>query len=210
MRHIITLLHQAIINGDIVSIIYNGGSHPGKSRKLIPLSVTDEDLKAMDPSARIPKTFKLNKIASASLLSGVGVSNPNVAPVVLAEIPQTPAFETLAEYAAYLAPEFREAGWNMIETDDFLGVGTFFKNGKPRKSTNISIQFCDRSIETVFDWESGETSAQPRILNGRERPWVVSSWHQQQSKSFTQLQRAMDAFVKEVRASSPVTINPQP
>lgn len=199
MLTIVELLRQAISEGEIIAVVYNGGSHPGQLRPLIPLSLTDEDLSARDPSAHITKTFKLHKISSVRLSSGEILRNENATPIEPLQIQQAPSFATLAEYAEYLSPEFRAAGWNVIESENYLGVGTFLKNGKPRKSASISIQFYDRSIEPVFDWESGEVSMQPHELTGRERPWRVDP----PGKTFTQLQKAAEVFIKEVRKNSP-------
>lgn len=202
MPSVVELLQQAISNGEVVTIIYNGGSRPGQPRSLIPLSLTNEDLVAREPAARITKSFKLQKIASASLSNGEALDNPNAIPIAP---PQAPSFSTLAEYSAYLSSDFRAAGWNVIEGENYLAVGTYFKTGKPKKTPSVSIQFIDRSIEELLDWETGEISTQSRELTGRERPWRVSSWRQPQGKSFAQLQNAAEMFIQEVRASNPST-----
>jgi len=44
MSNVTEIIQRAITTGTTIFIVYNGGSRPGQSRELIPLSLTDENL----------------------------------------------------------------------------------------------------------------------------------------------------------------------
>ena len=154
---------------------------------------------ARDPTLRSGKTFKLSKIASATI-GEVTAENASVPPVVAST---TPSFETLSEYVDHFKPKYTILGWHILEGPERFGVCGHFKNGKPKKAPVVSIQFMDRSTETVFDMRTGELVALEHELTGRERPWRVESKLQRQAKAFSELRRAMEFFSLEVSACDP-------
>jgi hypothetical protein len=84
-----------------------------------------------------------------------------------------------------------------------LGVGTYFKNGKPRKTPSVAVAFFDRSTDLVWDLEANRTVEVKREPTGSERPWRVDSWRLKEGKSFGLLHSAVEMFLSEVRASDP-------
>ncbi|WP_137921530.1 hypothetical protein [Hydrogenophaga sp. 2FB] len=196
------LLQRAAESGELVTIVYNGGSKPGHPRPVLPLSIQGGVLSAREPKTRVAKSFKLQKIASVTIGETLTASNASAIPITT---PAVPVLGTLMDYAALFGPDFRAAGWNIIEGENMLAVGTYLKNGAPKKTPSVSLEFVDRSIEEVFDWETGEIGTQKRELTGRERPWRVDSWMQPQAKSFSELPKAMEMFVQEVKSSNPQT-----
>lgn len=205
MRSIIELLQTAVGSGEIVTIAYNGGSRPGQARQVIPISVSNQGLVAVEPGSRINKRYKLVRIAWVELSSGQRASNAEAAPPVVSDVP---TLTTLPEYAEHFGPELRATGWHIYESETSFAVATLFKNGKPRKTPSVSIQYFDRSTETDFDLESDDlitVTTVTKDLTGRERPWRVDSWRFKEGKSFGQLQRAFEVFIQEARASDPAT-----
>jgi len=197
MQSVIEILQWAIDSGDVVTIVYNGGSKPGQAREIIPLALNGENLSAREPASRRSKTFKTQKIASAILKNGEAAENFEVVPVP----PQggiVPSFESFTEYAIFLKKVLGGTEFNFIENENYFAVGEFFKNGKPRKTPSASIQFVDRSIEEVFNFETGKFEEQKRKLTGKERPWRVDSKRLNAGKTFSHLQGAVEFFLKEV------------
>jgi hypothetical protein len=207
MSNISDIIQSAIITGSTISIVYNGGSRPGQSRELIPLSLTDENLVARDPSSRRGKTFKIHKIASASLGSGEEATNPEVSPTPPEKKNLVPEFTTFEECAAHLKEILKSSDFNLLEDENYFAVAGFFKNGKPRKTPTASLQFIDRSVETVFNIETGEFEEQKRELTGRERPWRVDSISMKEGKSFAQIHKAAELFLQEVNSNSSLQKN---
>lgn len=58
-------LTAAIASGDAVEFQYNGGSTPGKQRRVIPLTIKDDLLSAKDIETGKRKSYKLSLIAFA-------------------------------------------------------------------------------------------------------------------------------------------------
>jgi hypothetical protein len=113
--------------------------------------------------------------------------------------------KTLDEFAKVLNDHFQSIGWYVHNEKDFFGVGTFFKNGKPKKTPSIAIRYFDPSYKEIFDADSGEMVQVKKELTGRERPWRVDSWRFENGRTFSSLDSAMDIFLLEVRESDPAT-----
>src|SRR5271167_1169963 len=56
--------------GEIVTVVYNGGSHPGQSRQIIPIAIKADELIVTEPGIEFHNHYKLIKIASVELSSG--------------------------------------------------------------------------------------------------------------------------------------------
>jgi len=196
------LLTRTVGTGEVVTITYNGGSRPGQPRKIVPISISNEELVGIEPGSHTQKHYKLNRIALVELSSGERESNSEaIAPV----ISNVPALDTLTEYIEQYSPELQSAGWYISTSDTSFSIGTYFKNGKPRKTPSVSIQYIDRSIETVYDFDKDEFVQVKKDLTGRERPWRVDSWRFKEGKSLAQLHHAFELFIQEARASDPAT-----
>ncbi|MBN2403360.1 MAG: hypothetical protein JXN64_13315 [Spirochaetes bacterium] len=204
MIPIIQSLTKVVGSGEIITIAYNGGSHPGEERKIVPIKLSHEDLFAIDPESNKHKQYKIDKIAWIELSDGQHVLNTNVIPIVILEIP---IFTTLKEYINQFNTELVSAGWYISQSENAYAIGTFFKNGKPRKTPSVLIQFFDRSLETNFVWDhdSGTMVEIKKELTGLERPWRVDSWRFTCGETFSKLYKAFDVFLKEARASDPAT-----
>ena len=197
MSSVIEVIQSAIKDAATVSIVYNGGSRPGQARLVIPLSVTSDELVARDPTVKIAKHFKMQKIASAQLTTGEEARNTQVAP---APVHLAPVLDSFAEYAEFFKNSLQGSGFNILEQDNYFAITGFFKNGKPRKTPTAFIQFVDRSTETVLNFESGELEEVKYELTGRERPWRVDSIRLKEGKAFGQLPKAAELFLQEIQA----------
>jgi hypothetical protein len=107
------------------------------------------------------------------------------------QISSLPEFRTLKEYADHLRDELQSAGWFIHESPSSFGVGSFLKNGKPKKAPSVAITLFDRTTESVIDPDVGDFVQRPRELTGRERPWRVDSWRRRSARTFASLHVAM-------------------
>jgi hypothetical protein len=203
MSGIVDLLRSVAGSGETVTIVYNGGSRPGESRVVIPISVSNDKLLASQPGSCVNKTFRLDRIASVELASGQLGRNERAAPPQGPTLPEVPSLKTLAEYVDLYRPELVKAGWHLYESADSLRVAGFFKNGKPKKGASVGISYSDPSTERAFDLDTGTLVNAPRELTGREKPWSVGSWRFTASHSYSILEHALAVFLAEVRASDP-------
>jgi hypothetical protein len=186
--------------GEIVTIAYGGGSHPGESRQLIIVSCSDTYFRAYEGSSHQPKQYKIEKVLWVEDSSGTKItSRDNVQALESA----LPTFESFDQYADFLKKEFEHAGWYVYQSDDLFGVGTCFKDGKPKKTPSIAVSYINRSNDIVWDLEKDDLVTVKKEPTGRKRPWRVDSWRFKEGRSFQSLHSAMELFVKEVRASDP-------
>ena len=200
MEHLIALIRQAKANGEEITIAYGGGSRPGNARKLHVVSFSDTEMRAIEPGKRIPKLYKLYKILWIEDASGYRVVNKEGC---LEEKNTLPIFETLDKYVTILKPEFEAAGWFVHEPGLHFGVGTYFKNGKPKKTPSIAISYFGTDGDDEFDTDQNENAESFYIGYSGERPWRVDSWRFAQGRTFKHLDSAMKCFVTEVRESNP-------
>jgi hypothetical protein len=199
MAAIHDLLKSAVDSGQRVTLVYLGGSSPGRPRPVVPLLLTDEDLVAVEPGSSTRKTYKVSRIASVQVGEAVSPAQPT-APANLPSL--VPGAESLSAYVEVVRPELLACGWHLHESEDSFGVGTRFKNGKPRKTPSVLISYFDPTRESVIDLEGNEVSVR-RQLTGRERPWRVDSWRFTKGATFSSLSKAFACFLEEVRSSDP-------
>lgn len=200
MTGLVDLLERAARTGEIVTLAYSGGSRPGQPRQIVIESCSTTDVRAYEPAAHSQKQYKIPKILWAEDSSGKRIVTECPMPEPQLSLP---VFDTLQKYGDYLRNEFREGGWHVHEEPNMLGVGTCFKNGKPRKTPSIAVTFFDRTTDFVWDIEVDNVVEAKRELTGRERPWRVDSWRFKQGRSFGSLYSAMELFISEVRGSDP-------
>jgi len=201
MANITEVIQNAINTGSVISIVYNGGSRPGQSREIIPISIDNKTLVAREPTSRRSKTFKVQKVASVSMGNIEAATNPEAPPAPPIKENIIPEFQTLEEYATYLKKILNSSDFHYLEDENSFAVAGFFKNGKLRKTPSVSIRFFDRTVETVFNPETGDFEEQERELTGRERPWRVDSVSLKEGKTFSQLHKAIEFFFQEVQAN---------
>lgn len=149
MASVTELLRSVAESGEIVTLVYNAGTRPGQARTLVPVSVSDNELVAVELGSNINKTYKLDRIAVA-LSNGLGGTNDQAVPPAAPAPPEMPLLSTLAEYVDHFRAELKSAGWHLYEDDDSFGIATRFRNGKPKKTPCVLLRYFDRGTETLF------------------------------------------------------------
>jgi len=205
MASVTELLRSIAGSGETVTLVYNAGSRPGQARSIVPVSVSNDGLIAVEPGSHVNKTYKLDRIASVELANGLRATNEQATPPVASALRDVPDLKTLGEYVEHFRSELSGAGWHLYEEEGSVGIAARFKNGKPKKIPSVLIRYFDRSTEVVFDLDAEELKTVPRELTGRERPWRVDSWRFKEGKTLAELQHAFALFLAEARASNPAT-----
>jgi predicted DNA-binding transcriptional regulator YafY len=168
------LLADAIDTGEIIRIVYRGGSRPGAVRDVIPLALTSDELRAHDVAAGIAKTFLLAKVETT-------------------EGPVTPATgaQTVQEAIAPKLSELQALGWRVELTTDVATLHASFKNWKPRKSPSVSLSFDEYTVDFFIDiGDEGEWVDREERRRSRA-PYHVSSTSLR-TRSFASLWKAED------------------
>jgi len=186
-------LNEAIGTGEILSIIYHGGSQPGTTRKILPLKITGNKVRARCYTSNAVKTFVIEKIE----LCPDQVSSP---------APWNPSAKNLQKYKnlsdvyVQLKDELTSYGWHVefAESDNVdsasLSLHTYFKNGKLRKTPVVSLVYDKYTVESMFNIETGEFTDSKKEST---RPYCT------QSRAFGKIDRAVDLFKKKAKESAP-------
>jgi hypothetical protein len=199
---LIGLLNAAASSGEVVTLCYAEGSRPGEARRVRVVAVSGDTVKAVELDVG-EKTYKLAHVMWVEDSPGVRESSLAQDAALAPQTSGWPVFSTLAEYAAYFRQIWTERGWNVCVDDESLSVGTYFKNGKPRKNAAISLRYFGASVQWVWDDEAGNMVQREVPLTPQSRPWRVDSWRFRQGMTFYSLGKAAALFLAEVEASDP-------
>jgi hypothetical protein len=201
MVTILEVITQAIKANQEISIVYNGGSRPGQERHVTPLSLNGDNLIVFEFGSYVRKTYKLQKIASIAAPDHAVIKNDNA---IQPEISDIPYLSSLQEYIEHFKKELVDYGWYLRESESSFSVASYFKNGKPRKSETIIIRYYDPSMQTIFDYQTGEMTTAKKELTGRERPWSVVDYRlNENGRTFGLLKNAFLFFMERARTHVP-------
>jgi len=191
-RSIRDILAEACDNGEVVRIIYHGGSQPGTVRAVSPIAVSELEVRARDLAVGIAKTFKLAKIELAEAsTSAQEYSSINPAAVEL--------IGTIREVLADEAGQLQSLGWHVAITEDSISVHRFFKNGKPRKTPDIELSYVEYTIDQFI--EPDGTFKEERRKSSR--PYRLASRNYAAAKAFKKMSGAVASFLNEAKALAP-------
>ena len=181
-------LQAAIQTGEVLTIVYNGGSQPGTTRQISPIKIEGAKVRARCFSSNAVKVFRLEKIE----ITERPTSNGYVDPIEL------PKFEDLDQVAEYYTEHFEKQGWTVESYPDAFLLFDHFKNGKPRKTPALSLTY-DEDTSEIF-WSGEEDD--PFVSGKRQKPWSVTG-RSQTFSAFKHLNKAMQKFLNLAANSSP-------
>lgn len=176
--------------GEIVSVVYHRGSQPGSVREIVPIAVTAEEVRARDLAADTDKTFRLAHLE----LAGPETSAPQYDPA--------PPVDDRQPFRAMLEPHIsalQALGWHVELTDTRISLHGYFKNGKPRKGSDVSLGFDEFTVDMFDDFDGRGLQAVTRPSN---RPYNVSS-RSLPTRTFAHLPPALALFLEEARKLAP-------
>jgi len=190
LRH---MLVEAANTGEVIRIIYHGGSQPGTVREIGPISVSASEVRAHDLASGIAKTFKLAKIELADLTAKAPEYDPAAAPQVEDACAIKQAF-------AGKIPDLEALGWHIQLSDDAVSVHRSFKNGKPRKIPDVRLSYDEFNVDLVYDLDAEGMVEEKRKSS---RPYRVESRNFGSARSFGRLSKASELFLDEARSLAP-------
>ena len=155
-------LHQAIDNGEEINIVYHGGSQPGASRSIIPITIAGDKLRARCLMSNTTKLFVVSKIEIADTTSIQSTQDWKKG-VVFHE------FATIEEMYNAMKDTLEGFGWHVEADEHYISLHRYFKNGKVRAGRDVSISYEEHTTETYID-EKGNPY---HLIKDRDRPWSV-------------------------------------
>lgn len=187
-------LEKSIQSGEILEIIYYGGSYPGKLRKVQPIKIDGNKLIAKCLSSNEVKTFSISKIAVQENGLTLGANSSAL------EFKSLFNFEDLITFLTEFRNELENMGWFITsENNSYLALHSFFKNGKPKKTPDISILYSEYSEEIVYDSDRNEFI---NVRKKMQKPWSVRAINQT-TRTYAKLNSALETFITFAKSYSP-------
>jgi hypothetical protein len=178
--------------GEIVSIVYHRGSQPGTVREIVPIAITDDEVRARDLAAGMEKSFKLAHLELAGPQTTARGYDPAAPP------PVEDAQSVQAALALHV-PGLQALGWHVELIENRISLHRFFKNGKPRKGADVTMGFDEFTVD-MFD--DGDGRGLQTVTRPSQRPFNVSS-ASLPTRTFVRLSAALPVFLEEARKLAP-------
>jgi len=188
-----TQLQEAIETGEILTVIYHGGSQPGKSRQISPMKIKDNIVTAKALPDTRPKSFLISKIEIAdSVSTKITYSQENAQ-----QFTKEPSslYEGVKEYIHI----FENLGWHIKVSDEEIGLYRLYKNGNQRKTPDVLIGFQEFTYYEEYSEEKANFVYHKKLS---VRPWHVSSKQLNKNTSYKYLSKAMRTFVEFSHSSA--------
>lgn len=191
---VIERLSEAIDTGEVIDIAYRGGSQPGASRKISPIQVDGDTVKARCFSSGRVKTYMVELIE---------LIDENTDRPLFTEdnkVSETIPYPSLLQAGSYNRPRFESMGWVVSVTDESVQLFKKWKNGNSQKTPSCEINYEEYSTEHAYDIKTGEMVERDPIK--RERPWVVRA-RKKKTVSFSNFPKAFERFFSYAEELAP-------
>jgi hypothetical protein len=186
------LLAHAVKTGEVIRIVYHGGSQPGTVREVHPIVVTDVEMRAHDFASKSNKVFKLEKIAIPSLSENPPQYDPD-----FQGLPEPVG--TIGELVKGKVDELLGLGWHVELSEDRVTLHTLFKNGKPHRGFEVGLWYEEYSIAYIIEMD-GKQGEERRISPS---PYHVSSTAPGAERHFRKISKALARFLEEAVRLAP-------
>ncbi len=187
-------LRTARANGCAIRVIYNAGSQPGTVREIIPVVVADEEVRAVDVLTGTEKTFKIEFLA----LAGETVNAPQYDPT-LGRIASQLDKMTLEDVSRDIVDEMISLGWHVVVEKHEVGLYSFFKNRKPKKTPEVRLMFQQYVTELILD----DDGVLHEVKALSSRPYRLESKSFASARTYSILSSAWPKFLDEAQSRAP-------
>lgn len=183
-------IEGCIGTGEILRVVYLGGSHPGSVRDIVPLNVFEDGAKvwAYDVNAqgkKVRKCFSLEKIRRAE--EGAVVDE-------VPYQPPEPTYASMDELEAAVRALVEPRGWGVMRDGDNIRVHRCTKRGdRLLKHPSFVLEYSDMVRDDVcyYDPDIDEFVEPP--LHKTNRPWLTDK------RRFKHFEKAAQAFIKQLQ-----------
>jgi hypothetical protein len=200
-------LTSAADTGEVLRIIYRGGSQPGSARDVCPVEIKGDLLRAHDVAAGADKQFRLSNIEIVDAQVTAPAYDPHFVH------PPATVDPSIGDHFAPMVAELQALGWHVQLSEDALFLSGYFKNGLPRRGVDVQIKREDAPTggDDVDDGTLVVTVSLAGVAISHEeapqraprpwRPYFVGS--ASTLRRFGYLDRAAELFLSEARALAP-------
>ncbi len=183
------IFQKSIVNDEVVEIVYHGGSQPGTKREIAPINMKDGKLRAYCYSSGMVKSFFIEKIDI------VRDTNTDKTKEWRLEAIKGNTYESLADILKKHQDELSDFGWYVDFNEDFISLYRYFKNGKLRKGSDLSIHYDKFIYDYTFVDDDGNMTD---VIKKRQRPWSVRGKGGDCIGTFKHLDNAVNVFIDTV------------
>lgn len=186
-------LRQAIESGEVLKIVYHGGSQPGSLREIAPVSIKNGKVSARCFTSNSVKSFALEKIV---VVEGESRSSAAEWQPGLVKPEQ---YVSISELLENQKDHLVLLGWHIANDKDHLSLHRKLKTGKPLKGSDIALYFEEYTYDLVAgaDGELHEENMRKRL-----RPWTVRGKNQD-TKTYSHLDKAAEVFIEWAKLLAP-------
>jgi hypothetical protein len=157
------------------------------------MSISGDDLIAHDLASDEVRTFKIAKVEVLSDDTTVTTYDPTR--------PAPPEDTTsLGEIFAGAHQELECLGWHVQLYPDGVSLHGFFKNGKPRKTPVMGINYSEWVVDMFDDFDGRGLQ---EVRRPSKRPYYVYSQGFEQARTFAVKSKAILLFWEEARRLAP-------
>jgi len=193
MEYTKRLLQEAIETGEILTIIYHGGSQPGTSRQIAPMQINDEKVRARALPNKMSKVFMIDKIEITDSATTELTYSPTKEKI---RQPEPLSLSTGIE--PHLA-DLEKLGWHIEFNDEKAGLHLFNKNGKPKKFPSVSLSF---QAVTRFEQYDEESDSYIWLEKPSINHWHTASKPLKKNISYKYLASAIETFLELAELSA--------
>lgn len=187
-------LWEAIKTGEVLGVIYHGGSQPGTLREISPISIKGGKVRARCFSSQTVKLFDIEKITIVDEEKQHEVSEwqSNAKPLQ--------HYKSIADLLEKDEELLTRLGWHIESGKEFLSLHRRFKNGKPLKGSDVSLCYEEYTYDLVVDINGEEHKENWRK---RVRPWTVRG-KDKNTRAYGTLDVAATVFIDLAESMAPV------
>lgn len=176
------LLLAALNTKSPIEIIYHGGSQPGTKRRVIPIKVTMEEIRAIDIATNKRKVFLLKKIEMPAEGSAGKEYKAHI---------NEHAYFDLRDVLKNLKDTISQAEWYISSSDDCIALHKIKKTGEPYKRSIVRIS---ERHDAFID----------EIATNASRRWRVEAPDYVNARIFVHLNKAVIAFLDQAMKHAPL------
>lgn len=187
-------LQAALNNNQILTVKYFGGSQPGAVRQIAPIEIKDDKLRAKCYFSNKIKLFKVEKI---EILHD---TIPSTDKIWDPKFKHTPVYNNLESVFKQNITLLENLGWYLNSSKNEISLHGRFKNGNPKKGSDVSITFEEYTYDLIYDDDLDDFIKDNH--RKRTRPWVVMAKNME-AKTYKKLDHAVDLFIEKAKEMSP-------
>lgn len=177
---LIKKLLEAKENGEVIKVIYHGGSQPGAVRAIFPLNVLDDKVVAKCLASNEQKTFFLDKLEICTDQNINPTYDPNIKMAIS-------KYRNLNDIYNIHHRKLEAKGWIVKLEDNALRLYKLkkFKNGNNKLIEKVALIYQEIGTQSYFD---GKKMISETVKY--ERPWLINGVR------FKSIDKAVERFLE--------------